>query len=167
MSQELSDMIRSAINASKERIATIAQETNIPLSALREFMDGADLHLTSATKIAAYLGLELKPNVRKRVAKRPVKVMPPREEQAFKKGRIMKPTVELVEDQAMRAYFRRYGASAQQPNSKATKVFEQDGKHFIRLSNVNGPLVTYRITQRKGGGWKLSYVEEKHEREIK
>jgi hypothetical protein len=65
MSQEFSDMIRSAINASNERLATLAKETNIPLSALREFMDGADLHLTSATKIAAYLGLELKPSVQK------------------------------------------------------------------------------------------------------
>ena len=76
-------------------------------------------------------------------------------------------TVEQVEDQATRAYFRRYGASAQQPNRKATKVFEQNGKHYIRLSNVDGPLVTYRITQRTGDGWKLSYVVEKHEGEIK
>jgi predicted transcriptional regulator len=66
MSQEFSDMIRSAINPSEERLATIAKETNIPLSALQEFMDGADLHLTSATKIAAYLGLELKPSVQQR-----------------------------------------------------------------------------------------------------
>jgi len=79
----------------------------------------------------------------------------------------MKPKVEQVEEQATRAYFRRYGAGAQQPNSKATKVFEQDGKHYIRLSNVNGPLATYRITNRSGGGWKLSYVAEKHEGEIK
>lgn len=44
---------------------------------------------------------------------------------------------ELVEDQATRAYFRRYGDSAQQPNRKATKVFEQDRKHHIRLFSVN------------------------------
>jgi hypothetical protein len=83
-----------------------------------------------------------------------------------KKGRTMKPRAELVEDQATRAYYRRYGDSAQQPNRKATKVFEQDGKHYIRLSSVNGPLATYRITQGTGGGWKLSYVAEKHEGEI-
>ena len=78
----------------------------------------------------------------------------------------MKPRVELVEDQATRAYLRRYGDSAQQPNRKATKVFEQDGKHYIRLSNVNGPLATYRITHHTRGAWRLSYVDEKHEREI-
>jgi hypothetical protein len=66
-------------------------------------------------------------------------------------------------DQATRAYFRRYGDSAQMPNRKATKVFEQDGKHYIRLSSANGPLATYRITPGTGGGWKLSYVTEKHE----
>ena len=78
----------------------------------------------------------------------------------------MKPRVELVQDQATRAYYRRYGDGAQQPNRKATKVFEQDGKHYIRLSSVNGPLATYRITPRTGGGWKLSYADEKHEGEI-
>ena len=78
----------------------------------------------------------------------------------------MKPKVELIEDQAMRAYFRRYGDVAQQPNRKATKVFEQDGKRYIRLSNVNGPLATYRIIHHKGGGLRLSYVAEKHELEI-
>ena len=78
----------------------------------------------------------------------------------------MKPKVREIEDQATRAYFRRYGVGGQQPNKKATKVFEQDGKHYIRLSSVNGPLATYRITQRTGGDWKLSYVVEKHEGEI-
>ena len=78
----------------------------------------------------------------------------------------MEPRAELVEDQATRAYLRRYGDGAQQPNRKATKVFEQDGKHYIRLASVNGPLATYRINQRTGGGWKLSYVVEKHEGEI-
>jgi hypothetical protein len=100
------------------------------------------------------------------VTKPPVKVIPRRKAQVFKKGRTMKPRVELVEDRATRAYFRRYGDSAQQPNRKATKVFEQDGKHYIRLSNVNGPLATYRITHHTGGAWRLSYVDEKHEREI-
>ena len=78
----------------------------------------------------------------------------------------MKPRAELVEKQATRAYFRRYGDSAQQPNRKATKVFEQDGKDYIRLVSVNGPLATYRITQRTSGGWTLSYVVEKYEGEI-
>jgi hypothetical protein len=167
MSEELSSTIRSAIQNSGKRLPTIAKKTGVAMSALTEFMDGADLHLTSASKIAAYLGLELKPSVqRKRVTKRPLKVIPPRKVQVFKKGRTIKPRVEVVEDQATRAYFRRYGDSAQQPNRKATKVFEQDGRHYIRLSNVDGPLATYRITNRPGGGCRLSYVDEKHEREI-
>ena len=167
MSEELSSTIRSAIQNSGKRLPTIAKKTGVAMSALTEFMDGADLHLTSASKIAAYLGLELKPSVqRKRVTKRPLKVIPPRKVQVFKKGRTMKPRAELVEDQATRAYLRRYGDGAQLPNRKATKVFEQDGKHYIRLSNVNGPLATYRITHRTGGGLRLSYVDEKHEGEI-
>jgi hypothetical protein len=78
----------------------------------------------------------------------------------------MKPKVKELQDQATRAYNRRYGDSAEEPNPKATKIFEQDGKYYIRLSSSIGPLATYRITSRTGGGWKLSYVEEKHEREI-
>ena len=79
MSEELSSTIRSAIQNSGKRLPTIAKKTGVAMSALTEFMDGADLHLTSASKIAAYLGLELKPSVqRKRVTKRPLKVIPPR-----------------------------------------------------------------------------------------
>ncbi len=78
----------------------------------------------------------------------------------------MKPKVKDIQEQATRAYNRRYGDSAEAPNPKATKIFEQDGKHYIRLSSSDGPLATYRITQRTAGGWKLSYVDEKHEGEI-
>jgi hypothetical protein len=167
MSQEMSETIRSAIQNSGKRLPTIAKRTGVAVSALTEFMDGADMHLTTASRIAAYLGLELKPSVqRKRVARRLAVVTPPRKVPAFKKSRTTKPKVELVEDQATHAYFRRYGDSAQQPNRKATKVFEQDGKHYIRLSSANGPLATYRITQKTGGGWTLSYIDEKHEGEI-
>jgi hypothetical protein len=58
------------------------------------------------------------------VTMRPVKVIPPRKVQVFKKGKTMKPRVELVEDRATRAYFRRYGDSAQQPNRQATKCLK-------------------------------------------
>jgi hypothetical protein len=86
---------------------------------------------------------------------------------AFLERQNMKPKVRELEDQATRAYFRRYGSGGQQPNKKATKVFEQDGKHYIRLSNDGGPLATYRITEKAGGaGWRLNYVIEKHESEI-
>ena len=166
MSQELSDTIRSEIHSSGKRLPTIAKKTGVALSALSEFMDGADMHLTTASRIADYLGLELKPSVERiRATKQPANAAPPRKG-PVKKGRTLKPRVEAVEDQAKRAYFRRYGDSAQQPNRKATKLFEQDGKHYIRLSSVDGPLATYRLTPRTAGGWKLSYVDEKHEVEI-
>ena len=61
MSEELSNAIRVAINASGKRLPTIAKKTNVEVSALTEFMDGADFHLTTASKLASYLGLELKP----------------------------------------------------------------------------------------------------------
>ena len=167
MSHEISETIRTAIQKSGKRLPTIAKKTGVAVSALTEFMDGADMHLTSASRIAAYLDLELKPIAkRNRGAIQPANVTPSPKVPIVKKGRTMKPRAELVEDQATRAYFRRYGGSAQQPNRKATKVFEQDGKHYIRLSSANGPLATYRITPGTGGGWKLSYVAEKHEGEI-
>jgi len=167
MSQELSETIRTAIQNSGKRLPTIAKKTGVAVAALTEFMDGADMHLTSASRVAAYLDLELKPSAkRNREAIQRAKVTPSRKDSIVKKGRTTKPRAELVEDQATRAYFRRYGDSAQQPNRKATKVFEQDGKHYIRLSSANGPLATYRITPGTGGGWKLSYVAEKHEGEI-
>ena len=78
----------------------------------------------------------------------------------------MKPKAIQVHEQATRAYNRRYGANAEEPNPKATKIFEQDGNYYVRLSSSIGPLATYRMTSRSDGGWKLSYVEEKHEREI-
>ena len=125
------------------------------------------MHLASASWIAVYLVLELQPRAkRKPMAIQPAKVTPSRRDSYVKKGITMKPRAELIEDQATRAYFRRYGDSAQKPNRKATKVFEQDGKYYIRLSSANGPLATYRITPGTGGSWKLSYVAEKHEGEI-
>ncbi len=164
MSHEISETIRTAIQNSGKRLPTIAKKTGVAVSALTEFMDGADMHLTSASRIAAYLDLELKPSAkRKRGATQSAKLTPLQKDSIVKKSRTMKPRAELVEDQATRAYFRRYGDSAQMPNRKATKVFEQDGKHYIRLSSANGPLATYRITPGTGGGWKLSYVTEKHE----
>jgi hypothetical protein len=60
MSEELSNTIRAAINGSGKRLPTITKETSVDVSALTEFMDGADIHLTTASKLAAYLGLELK-----------------------------------------------------------------------------------------------------------
>jgi hypothetical protein len=60
MSEELANTIRAAVNSSGRQLPAIAKETGVEESALTEFMDGADIHLTTATKIAACVGLELK-----------------------------------------------------------------------------------------------------------
>ena len=53
MSDQMSDTIRSAINNSGKRLPTIAKITGVAISALSEFIDGADMHLTTASTIAA------------------------------------------------------------------------------------------------------------------
>ena len=73
----------------------------------------------------------------------------------------MEPRVEFVEDQATRAYFRRFGSNATTPHRGFSKILEKEGKHYIQLANEEGPLATYRIAHRSGGGWRLSFVEEK------
>lgn len=73
MSEELSNTIRSAINSSGKKLPTVAKKADVKLSALTEFMDGADIHLTSASKLATYLGLDLivEPRPIKKKARKP------------------------------------------------------------------------------------------------
>jgi hypothetical protein len=59
MSEELANTIRAAVNGCGKRLPTIAKKADVELSALTEFMDGADIHLTTASKLAVYLGLDL------------------------------------------------------------------------------------------------------------
>jgi hypothetical protein len=60
MPKELADTLRLAIRKSGLPLLTIAQATGVAVSTLSEFMAGADMRLTNASKIAAYLGLSLK-----------------------------------------------------------------------------------------------------------
>jgi predicted transcriptional regulator len=60
MSKELADTLRITIRKSGLPLLTIAKESGVAVSTLSEFMDGADMRLKTASKIAAYLGLELK-----------------------------------------------------------------------------------------------------------
>ena len=53
MSEEMSNTIRSAIRNSGKRLPIIAKITRVAISALSEFIDGADMHLTTASTIAA------------------------------------------------------------------------------------------------------------------
>jgi hypothetical protein len=72
MSEELSNTIRAAIHSCGKRLPTIAKKSGVEASALTDFMDGADIHLTSASKLAAYLGLDLivEPRPAKKKAKK-------------------------------------------------------------------------------------------------
>jgi len=65
---------------------------------------------------------------------------------------------DLVEQRAMRAYFRRFGPDASIPSSGRTEVFEEEGSLFVELANVNGPLAKYMVTPTEGGGFRLAYV---------
>lgn len=60
MPQDLAEVLRAAIRKSELPLLTIAKETGVGVATLSEFMDGADMRLATATKVAAYLGLELK-----------------------------------------------------------------------------------------------------------
>jgi len=65
---------------------------------------------------------------------------------------------DLVEQRAMRAYFRRFGPDASIPSNGRTEVFEEEGSLFVELSNVNGPLATYTVTPTQDGGFRLAHV---------
>lgn len=60
MPKEMADILRVAIRKSGKPLLTIATDTGVAVSTLSEFMAGADMRLSNASKIAAYLGLELK-----------------------------------------------------------------------------------------------------------
>ena len=49
-----------------------------------------------------------------------------------------------VETRAFKAYFRRFGKNAAIPG-QTVDLYEQEGKDYIRLANVNGILAVYRI----------------------
>lgn len=60
MAKELAEVLRVAIRKSGQPLLTIAKGTGVGVATLSEFMDGADMRLATASKIAAYLGLELR-----------------------------------------------------------------------------------------------------------
>jgi hypothetical protein len=66
---EMSDVLRDAVRKCGKRKTTIATATGVSAATLSEFMDGADLRLSHASQIAAYLGLELKSTVVERATK--------------------------------------------------------------------------------------------------
>jgi len=58
----MSDVLRNAVTATGERITTIARGAGIPQPVLYRFMTGErDMTLRTVEKLAAFLGLELRP----------------------------------------------------------------------------------------------------------
>jgi hypothetical protein len=64
----------------------------------------------------------------------------------------------LIEQRAMRAYFRRFGPDIPIPSSGRTEVIEEGERLFVELENVNGHLATYRVVPTRDGGFRLAYV---------
>lgn len=60
MPKPLADTLREAIRNSGLSASEIARNTGVPQPTITRFLAGADMKLETASKIAAYLGLELK-----------------------------------------------------------------------------------------------------------
>lgn len=60
MSKELADVLRTAIERNGVSAYAIAQATGVPQPTIARFINGADMKLSTASKLAAYLGLELR-----------------------------------------------------------------------------------------------------------
>lgn len=71
-----SEILRRAIERSGLPVAVIAAEAGLPQPTLSRFVNGKDLRLATADKLAAYFGLELQPRAdaaKKKPAGKPVK----------------------------------------------------------------------------------------------
>jgi plasmid maintenance system antidote protein VapI len=64
MSKELADVLRSAIIKCGISATQLANETGVPQPTITRFLNGADMKLSTAQTLAAYLGLELRPRKR-------------------------------------------------------------------------------------------------------
>lgn len=60
MSRTIAETLRNAINTCGKSANEIARETSVPQPTISRFLQGADMRLSKAEKIAAFLGLELK-----------------------------------------------------------------------------------------------------------
>ena len=60
MSKELAEVLRNAIKRKGVSAYAIARDTGVPQPTVTRFINGADMKLSTASKIAAYLGLELR-----------------------------------------------------------------------------------------------------------
>jgi hypothetical protein len=57
----LTDQLREFIRGCGKTISAIAEATKIPQPMLSRFLNGKDMRMMTASKLATYLGLELRP----------------------------------------------------------------------------------------------------------
>lgn len=61
MTKEMADVLRDAIRKSGKTALDLSAATGVSQPTITEFLRGADMRLTTAQKLAAHLGLELRP----------------------------------------------------------------------------------------------------------
>lgn len=61
MERDLAEVLRAAARASGLSAARLAREAGVPQPRLCDFLNGKDVRLKTAAKLARRLGLELKP----------------------------------------------------------------------------------------------------------
>ena len=66
----LSDQLRTAIKESGLSATALAKECGIPQPMLTRFINGLDVRLATADKLAEHFGLELRPAEAKKTAKK-------------------------------------------------------------------------------------------------
>lgn len=64
--QELGDVLRQAMIEDGRTLYELAKEAILETDQLYRFRDGADLRMSTASKLAEVLGLELRPKPKKR-----------------------------------------------------------------------------------------------------
>jgi len=64
--QQLADVLRQAMIEDGRTLYELAKEATLETDQLYRFRDGADLRLSTASKLAEVLGLELRPKKRNR-----------------------------------------------------------------------------------------------------
>lgn len=61
----MAEALREAIRKSGKSALELSKETGVPQPTISAFLLGRDMRLSRATKLANYLGLELKPRKRR------------------------------------------------------------------------------------------------------
>ncbi len=66
MSKDLAEQLRAAISKSGLSDSELARQTGVPQPTITRFRNGADMKLSTAQRLATYLGLELTETKRRR-----------------------------------------------------------------------------------------------------